>query len=135
MPESKYQQSLLRNYARNKAWAKKGNYFTKLSPEQELAFRSWVAKNKVPFNPNAPVTDYDMRGYWMSLLHGGNPGTAINPYDHKLHFPDTYKTPYDKTFSNQSIYALPDAPRWKGNRYLIAPDGSVLFDATKDTGG
>lgn len=124
-----YTTGLQNNYAYNKAYAKPGNYFTSLPPDQEAAFRQWVTDNKVNFDPNAKITDYDMRGFWKA--EKGN--TQINKYDHKIHYPDTYKTPYDRTFSNQSQYALPNAPSWKGDRYLIDSNGKVVFDQSKDS--
>ncbi len=46
-----------------------------------------------------------------------------------MHFPDTYKTPYHKTFSNESIYALPTAPHWEGDQ-LVDQNGNIVFDDT-----
>ncbi len=136
MPDDSYEKQLHANYARNKVCAKQGPYMTTLSPQDEIAFRAWVAQNKVPFNPNTPVTDYDMRGYWKALLAKQAAGTSVNQYDKQPHYPDTFKTPYDQTFSRESIYATPKAPVWSGDgRYLKDSSGKVLFDATKDTGG
>lgn len=136
MPDGSYEKQLQENYARNKEWAKQVPYFTVLSPQDEIAFRAWIAQNKVPFNPNTPITDYDMRGYWKSLLGKSATGTSINQYDKKPHYPDTYKTPYDQTFSKESIYATPKAPAWSDDgRYLKDSTGKILFDATKQTGG
>ena len=104
-------------------------YVTELPPDQEQAFQAWAAKNKVPWQ-DTPNADYDMRGFW-SALQVGDPraATAINPADKRLHFPDTWKTPYHATFSNESQYAAgrPDAPHWQGN-VLVAPDGRVVAD-------
>src|SRR5215469_3318780 len=44
-----YQQA----FQHNQAFAKPGPYHTQLTPKEEQAFRQWVAKNKVPFDPNA----------------------------------------------------------------------------------
>ena len=77
-------------------------YNTPLSPLDEMAFRQWVAKNNVPFDPNAAVSDYDMRGYWQGMMNG-NPmavPTAINPNDNQPHYTDYYKTPLHQTFSS-----------------------------------
>ncbi|MGH7746287.1 MAG: hypothetical protein ACREQ5_16235 [Candidatus Dormibacteria bacterium] len=115
---------------RNWQWARKlPSYQTELTPAQEGAFRTWVANNKVEFNPDEPVTDYDMRGYWLAHQAGQTQGTQVNPQDGKLHFPDTFKTPYDATFSNQSQYALPNAPVWINDSQLADPKtGQILFD-------
>jgi hypothetical protein len=97
---------------------------TRLSPQQEAQFETWARQNR------APITDdYDMRGFW---LHRSDPNnrTAINPNDHMLHFPDTYKTPLHQSFSGESIYANPAShpPMWNDKDQLVAPDGTVLFD-------
>jgi hypothetical protein len=99
-------------YKRNRQFAKPSatNYQTQLNPQQESAFRNWLHSSGASemFDPNARVVDYDMRGYWLETGgKGWKPGS---------HFPDTYKTPYDTTFSNQSKYATPDNPfTWRGD--------------------
>lgn len=106
-------------YARNKQYAKPGPYNTPLGP-LESHFRAWVAQNKVPFDPNAKVSDYDMRGYWLA-----NRNAAHAPGQH---FPDTFKTPYDTTFSAESRYALPNTPFvWQGNQLVNRETGRVIF--------
>ena len=113
---------------RNSKYAVPGNYFTALPPEQELMFRRWVQQNKVPFNPEDSVSDYDMRGFWSALQRGDPRATSnINPNDSKLHYPDVWKTPYHETFSSESQWAMPNAPTWKGTK-LILRDGTVIFD-------
>lgn len=94
---------------------------TRLNPTQEQEFQQWARSH------NAPITDdYDMRGFW---LHGAH-GSQVNPNDHMLHFPDTYKTPLHQSFSGESIYANPaiPGPRWNDRDQLVAPDGTILFD-------
>jgi hypothetical protein len=105
-----------------------GRGTTKLSPPEEAAFRQWVATNRVPFNPDDPVADYDMRAYWRDVAARGGAGTAVNPNDHRLHFPDAYKTPYHQSFSAESIYATPQAPHWISGDRLQRPDGKIVFD-------
>lgn len=130
-----YKQDMAANYALNKPFATSGNYFTRLTPSQETAFDNWVHANHVDFNVNAPVTDYDMRGFWLAQQNNAHPQTAINPYDHRLHFTDRFKTPFDRDFSSQSQYALPYAPRWRNDQYLVANTGAPVFDqATQDEG-
>jgi hypothetical protein len=105
-------------------------FTTQLTPQEEQQFRQWVDANRVPFDPS-PVADYDMRGFWKALSAGDERArTAINQSDGRLHFPDTWKTPFHKTFSNESIYAPPDAPAWNGNR-LIDKSGRVIADESK----
>lgn len=116
---------------RNSKYAQQANYFTALPPEQEMMFRQWVKQNKVPFNPEDAVSDYDMRGFWLGLQNSDPRAlTAINPNDKMLHYPDTWKTPYHQTFSNESQWAMPGAPMWKGNK-LVLPSGEVVFDEEK----
>src|SRR6266446_4778439 len=103
-------------------FAKPGPYVTTLSPQEEAQFKQWVAANRIPWQ-DTPTTDYDMRGFWKAMQAGDpNAKRAAN-----LHFPDTYKTPYHKTFSNESKYATQDAPHWQGN-VLISKDGKVVAD-------
>lgn len=106
-------------------YAKAGPYTTTLSPAEEAQFREWVAANRIPFNPNDPVADYDMRGYWRDGQQGG---TSININDGRPHYPDTYKTPYHRSFSAESRYAAPGAPTWINDHQLALPSGKVIFD-------
>ena len=100
-------------------------YFnTMLTPPEEKGFGDWVKKNKIPFK-DEPKSDYDMRGYYKDNVIGPMGGKQAS----NKHFPDTYKTPFHKTFSNESKYATPDAPRWIGDK-LVARDGSVVADET-----
>jgi hypothetical protein len=110
-------------------YAKPGPYFTKLTPSEEENFQAWVKAKKVPWQ-DTPTADYDMRGYWKSLVAGDpNAKQKKSDFDGKMHFPDTYKTPYHKTFSNESKYATSDAPHWEEDR-LIDKDGGVVADET-----
>jgi hypothetical protein len=117
-------------FQRNQAYVgKRGPYFTKLSPQEELAFMQWVQQNKVPFD-DSPTADYDMRGFYKGLL-GRSPHafTAANANDGKMHFSDFWKTPFHKSFSAESQFANPDiAPRWNDKNQLVLPDGTVVFD-------
>lgn len=124
-----WEDQLNANYERNKGYATPGAYQTELPPEQEQQFQKWLITNKVPFDPSQSVQDYDMRGFFSALLKGDpRAKNAIDPYDHRLHFPDVWKTPYHETFSNESIYAGKGAPSWDKKDRLVAPDGTVVFD-------
>jgi len=114
----------------NAAYIKPGEhvYNTPLTPEAEQAFRGWIGQNKVPFNPEAGVTDYDMRGFWLGLQNQDPRAvSAIDPHDRRLHYPDYWKTPLHQTFSADSQWATPDAPRWTPEGRLIDRQGNVLF--------
>jgi hypothetical protein len=117
-----YQQA----YQRNAQFAHPGPYHTPLQPEEEQKFRQWVTQNKVPFDPNAKIVDYDMRGFWKERQMDAakwKPGQ---------HFPDTYKTPYDTTFSAESKYAKPGTPFiWKGDNLIDKRTGAIVFSPTK----
>lgn len=105
--------------------AKPGPYKTQLEEKEESQFQQWVKENDIPWQ-DSERADYDMRGYWKALITG-DPRAKRAP---NKHFPDTWKTPYDKSFSNESMYALPSAPRWSGNK-LIGENGKVLYDEDK----
>ncbi len=97
------------------------NYQTQLTPQQEDSFRQWVFHNNVPFDPNAKIVDYDMRGFFKAA---GGKGWAPGQ-----HFPDTFKTPYDTSFSNQSKYAVANNPYvWFGQTLIDKRTGNVIFD-------
>lgn len=101
------------------------DYNTKLGTMDEIMFRQWLAENNVPFDPEKGNQDYDMRGYWLGLQQGRPESrpTQIDPMDNRPHYPDTYKTPRHETFSNESQYAGPNAPRWGPGDSLGTPSG------------
>lgn len=102
-------------------------YTTRLSPEREREFHQWLSVSKAPFDAS-PRSDYDMRGFWLALRNGDpRATTAINPADRQPHFPDTWKTPYHESFSDESIYAGPDAPSWHDD-VLVDKHGRVIVD-------
>ena len=118
---------------RNKQWVNPNaptSYNTELAPHEELAFRQWVAANNVPFDPNAPISDYDMRGFYKALTSGDEKAkSAIDPNDDRIHYPDYWKTPYHESFSNESQWADPKkAPSWNDKDQLVMPDGTVVYD-------
>lgn len=111
-----------------------GNYNTNLGGD-EAEFRSWVAGNRVPFNVNAPMSDYDMRGFFQAFQAGDPRATsAVDPNDSRLHYPDRWKTPSHATFSAESKWAEPGAPQWTSDDRLVSPSGRVLFDDRKKDG-
>lgn len=94
------------------ATATLGPYDTKLSPSEEQSFQQWKAVNA----PKDSGVDYDLRGAYKA---------GVSPSASNGHWPDTYKKPNHPTFSNQSIYATPDAPHWMGNK-LFSVDGKLI---------
>ncbi len=122
-------------YAHNAPFAKPGPYQTKLSPQDEAAFRHWVVTRGVPTDPNAATSDYDMRGFWKanplaSILPTPltNPALASAAWKPGQHFPDTFKTPYDTSFSGESRYAKAGTPFvWQGNNLVDTRTGQVIF--------
>jgi hypothetical protein len=124
--------------ARNRRYAlppsvMKGSYLTQLSPLQEMAFQQWVQKNNVPFDPS-PTADYDMRGYYRALMAGDpRAQSGVNANDGQLHFTDAFKTPYHESFSAESKFAAPGAPRWNEADQLVTPGGQIVFDERRRT--
>ena len=105
------------------------NYNTALAPLDEFAFRQWVSQNKVPFNPDAQSSDYDMRGFWRALQSKDpRAKAAVNPNDQQLHYPDVWKTPQHETFSSESQWAAPGAPEWNESDQLVSAGGRILKD-------
>src|SRR5579864_575996 len=95
--------------------AKPGPYKTALALPDEMKFQSWVKQNKIPFD-DSPTSDYDMRGFWKAAQSGDPRATTqVSSFDGKVHFNDAWKTPYHESFSNESMYATPNAPAWQGS--------------------
>jgi hypothetical protein len=118
-------------YARNQQWVAPGDheYNTDLGGK-EAEFQAWVKQNKVPFDSSAQNSDYDMRGFYKALQEGDPKAKeAVNPNDKQLHFPDYWKTPYHKSFSNESQWANEaKAPKWNEQDQLVTSDGKVVYD-------
>ena len=97
---------------------------------KENKIPSETASQKLDPTFSSPDNNYDMRGYYKDNVIGqGGAKTKVSEFDQRPHFPDTYKTPYHKTFSNESKYAPADAPHWEGDR-LIDKAGRILADET-----
>lgn len=102
---------------------------TPLPLRDELSFQAWLRDNSVPFDQTAPVSDYDMRGFYKALQSGDPRATsAVDPNDSQIHYPDFWKTPYHQTFSNESQWATPNAPHWTNDDKLVDENGNVVFD-------
>lgn len=118
-------------FQRNAPYVKPGaaTFNTPLSATDEAGFRDWVTKNGVAFDPNDKTPDYDMRGFWQAMTAGdARARSKVDTNDNRMHFPDTWKTPYDLTFSNESQWAAPNAPKWNDRDQLVGADGKVVFD-------
>ena len=60
-------------------------YNTELPLADEFEFRQWLKDNRVPFDPEAKTSDYDMRGYWQGLRQESPHArpTEVNPNDNE----------------------------------------------------
>lgn len=114
------------------------SYWTELAPGEEATFRQWVAQNRVPFNPDGPPSDYDMRGFFRALMSGAPRATtgADNTDGGRLHFGDAFKTPLHESYSRESQGATPAAPEWaRRGRYVSAvpnPAGGFQWGSPAD---
>jgi N12 class adenine-specific DNA methylase len=102
--------------------ARPGPHVTLLPQNEELEFRKWVATNRVPFDPG-PQSDYDMRGYWKALRARDQRVAGSDP----LNPPAKFQTPYHPEFSNKSIFAGADAPKWMQDK-LVDSFGRFIKD-------
>lgn len=109
--------SALSAYAQNSAAPSADSmYNTKLSPEDERKFQTWLSTLPARLRSSA---DYDLRGAWKA-----NAKEAANG-----HLPDTFKKPNHITYSDESTYSkMPGAP--KPGTWFQGPDGRWLFWAS-----
>jgi len=116
--------------AQNQQYARPGPYGTMLMPSEEVGFRNWLQAGNVPFNTSAGVgQDYDMRGFYQAMQQRDPLATsAFNQNDQSLHYPDFWKTPYHRSFSSGSQWALPGAPSWNRQDQLVDRRGNIVFD-------
>lgn len=113
---------------RNRPFAKPGPWITPLNSGDEAKFQDWVKTNKVPFDPS-PTSDYDMRGYWKDVASQGDNLSGKNPVDGRLHFSDSYKTPYHESFSDESSYSTPSNPfHWEGETLKDSRTGKPVYE-------
>lgn len=119
------------NFARNAPWSRQGPYVTQLNDVEEGMFQRWMQQNGISPQDANPKSGYDMRGFWKAMQLGlPEAKTATNPNDQMRHFPDIWKTPYGATFSNESQYAQPNAPRWNEQGNYVTPSGQLMFNDT-----
>lgn len=108
-------------------WAKRPPYYTSLGRRDEHHFERWAQANPhiAPLNRG---WDYDYRGWWQH--HQGAHGRYHG------HFPDTWKTPYDTTFSRESKYANRANPLdWFGQTLANIHSGRIFFRGAAQNGG
>ena len=106
------------------------NYRTTLKPLEEFDFQSWVRGNQIPY-VDEPRADYDMRGFYQALRAKDPRATQSYDFiDNAFHYPDTWKTPFHETFSNESMYGKPTDPSWRGNKLYNAL-GIKIFEPKK----
>lgn len=101
-------------------------YQTGLTDALNRAFEKWVNDWDIPFDMGARIVDYDMRGFFKKA--------RPKRWTEGQHFPDTFKTPYDTTFSHESKYATKDNPfYWQGDKLVDTRNGQVVFAADGGT--
>jgi hypothetical protein len=106
----------------------KAQYNTKLSPEEETKYQSWVkAESKTAGRDlSKDEIDYDLRGDWKTT--GGE-------RDERGHGGDTYKKPNHPTFSEHSQYhgtKDEEGDAHEGGRWIKDKEGNtVAFEPGK----
>jgi len=109
-------------------------YRTKLTSGEETLYKKWLKSTSrdtgVDYDPDD--ASYDMRGYWRDVVAGGR----FQRMGKAQHFPDTYKTPYHRTFSRESKFATSFAPFWDGDTLKDAitgePTGGYLEELERE---
>ncbi len=101
-------------------------YRTKLGMSEDIQYQAWRAANDVPDENTGFSSEYDMPGFYQEqnqdgivqrLLGAMGSGSATEMKSDGLHYPDTYKTPFHPTTSNESKYKLPGMNReWMPNK-------------------
>lgn len=81
---------------------------------KDAPFLQWYNKNTLEGKNGIPFSDkidYDYYSYFRNGDYKNYQGG---------HFPDTYKRPNHETFSNESIYSVPENPggSWNGDQYI-----------------
>lgn len=99
-------------------------YQTQLTPDEHREYAQWVRDKHIPVDLSDQNPDYDMQGFWKAMKENDPRATQNNDTGH---FPDTWKTPHHESFSNESIYAGPGAPRWNDKDQLVDSHGNVVY--------
>lgn len=103
-----------------------GRYFiTELNDRKEKKFQDWYADAAATLgldpNPDAYEQAYDYRGYWLN-----NRDADVSLPD--FHFPDTWKQPHHKTFSDESVYAkgIDNVGHWEGETFVPGSFNNIM---------
>lgn len=115
----------------------KPGYYQFMENLADKKAQEWTTVPFLPLNPNVVLTQmlndntYNYRQWYNNLPFGA----TVN--DFGGHFPDTYKTVYHPTFSNESMYSpnnnqyVPNTQynpnnitggTWSGNNYILSKD-------------
>jgi len=84
--------------------------------KNDKPFQEWYSKNTLEGQRGEPISDkqdYDMYSYFKNT-----PKSELsNP---NAHFPDLYKRPNHETFSNESLYSIPEntGGSWNGDQFI-----------------
>ena len=109
---------------------------TRLTPQQEALYKTWLAKEEAQRGHPIESDDYDMRGFWAE--HGGavttKPEFVMKGTNGEAHFNDAHKLPNHPTFSEEALRAKqrsgggPAGGHWAQNekgeydRFIPSPD-------------
>jgi hypothetical protein len=93
-----------------------GDYDTRLSRGDELAFSRWLGQHP---KGRGDLQDYDVRGAWKAH--------AIPASGHG---PDTWKKPNHPSFSDESIYSVPGHQGGHWTPPLVNPEGQTGWSFT-----
>lgn len=115
----------------------KPGYYQFMENLADKKAQEWTTIPFLPLNPNIVLTQmlndntYNYRQWYNNLPFGA----TVDDFDG--HFPDTYKTVYHPTFSNESMYSpnnnqyIPNTQynpnnitggTWSGNNYILSKD-------------
>ena len=118
-------QKLMQVYLQKKQASLPSPYRTQLGMADQMQYQGWRGANQVPDENTGYSSEYDMPGFYKEQQSGGTAQRILNglsfdgPTAMKsdgLHYPDTYKTPFHKSFSNESKYKYEGLNReWKQN--------------------
>jgi len=92
---------------------------------KDASFQKWYSKNTLEGQNKIPYTeklDYD----YFSFYKNSGTGSIDN------HFPDTYKRPNHATFSNESIYSIPEntGGSWNGDKFIPKSEDGIEISTT-----